>query len=142
MYTYSALLTDLGNFKSYHRINKLLKCIFIGLKSLETLFLDGNRIEVLEDGCWKDLSNLKVLVLGGIFPTLHENMFSHLSKLESLDLRSCQISTILPGAFGGLERLEELKVADNPLEEFCVQSLQPLVKLTYKDFDEGDLVEC
>ena len=89
-----------------------------------------------------DLSNLRVLVLGGLFPVLHENMFSHLPKLESLDLRSCQISTILPGAFKGLERLEELRVSDNPLEEFCAQSLQPLVRLTYKDFDEGDVVEC
>ena len=94
---------------------KYLDCQDRGLSSVPTgpedvhhLILARNRLQVLRDGA-----------------------FAHLTQLRSLDLQQNRISTVEDGAFAGLETLSTLLLQHNRLSALSEEALIAMPRLRY-----------
>ncbi|KAL3847943.1 hypothetical protein ACJMK2_018832 [Sinanodonta woodiana] len=89
--------------------------IFDGLMSLTTLQIDGKPNAIFGQGFSK-LHNLRTLKLSShkcIIETVFNNTFSNLPFLTGLDISSCHINRIEPGALIPLQGLQYLDISNN-----------------------------
>ncbi len=96
-----------------------------GLTKLEFVNIQGNSFLLTPTiTLFSDTPLLKVLLLGGNRMDL--NSWNHLDflklrNLESLDLQSCQISSIPRDAFSRLDNLRVLNLSDNGIKELAIK---------------------
>lgn len=125
-----------------------------GLVNLQKIFLNKNKIKVLEKLCFKDLINLVELDLsnnllpqvpteafdsiselrelklnGNPIQKIFKNAFKSLQQLVRLEISQCRITTIDSRAFQGLEDLSWLKLDQNRLTDLDSKTLTPLDNL-------------
>ena len=102
----------------YNSISEIGDDAFVGLNSLQKLYLDSNLLTVLTT-----------------------NMFLHLATLIELDLSNNVLSWIKNGAFNGLENLEVLHLHANKIASIGISGFQDLEKLTYLSMNENQLTD-
>ncbi|XP_063954456.1 mucin-2-like [Lytechinus pictus] len=99
-------------------ITELPSSSFEGISSLETLHIQNNglRSDLIEDGTFSNLTNLKSLDLSGNRIVLSANMIQHLlplTRLQTLTLTNNNINTIDSSAVEIFDRLETLDLTSN-----------------------------
>jgi len=142
MYTRSLEELDLGQ----NSIRNLSTGVFVGLRSLRILNLEKNELSQVPDvfssrtvvnpgggivggnnGLMPHLANL--LLGNNLIRKISADAFSGSKNLVTLDLHGCEISTIEPNAFRGLEALRKLILTDNKLTSVPTSSFSPLVQV-------------
>ncbi len=99
-------------------IGKLSEMTFMGMDSLISLDLSGNKIRKLSPGVLKNQYLNEVNMSGNSLEELETGTFSDLSILEVLDLSGNRISSIQDGAFDNIPRLKRLLISDNELSSY------------------------
>ncbi|XP_054830038.1 SLIT and NTRK-like protein 6 [Eublepharis macularius] len=116
-------------------IQTLLKSDLVDYGSLEMLHLGNNRIEILEEGSFQNLTKLQKLYLNGNHLTkLNRNLFWGLQRLEYLYLEYNAIKEILPGTFNPMPKLKVLYLNNNLLQTLPAHIFSgvPLTRLNLK----------
>lgn len=89
------------------------------LNKLVELNLSHCSITNLENDCFLNLKNLKILLLNNnLISEIHKQTFHSLQSLEKLSLRKNQLQKIEKSSFKDLENLLHLDLANNKLENF------------------------
>ncbi|XP_063408226.1 leucine-rich repeat-containing G-protein coupled receptor 4-like [Mytilus trossulus] len=89
---------------------------FVGLSSLQILYLAGNSITSIDDNAFKGLSSLQILDLSRNSITSIEGIaIEGLASLEELDLSHNSITSIAENAFEGLTSLQQLYLNDKSI---------------------------
>ena len=108
-----------------NNITTITRGHFVQMSQLEQLVLNQNSLQSLAPFTFRDLVNLQNLDLSyNQLRTLPNNTFQtdwpeiHPSKLQVLNLNNNLLDTIEPEAFKGLNSLQALHMAYNPLKEF------------------------
>ncbi|KAF5307394.1 hypothetical protein FQR65_LT06908 [Abscondita terminalis] len=111
----------------------LKKDSFMGLDNLETLHLEENGIDAIAPGTFSRLQNLRNLNLSyNNFTELKPNTFWQAANEDqktyffTLSLHHNDIEKILPGAFDGIDRIEDLQLYNNKLSKFEPNAWQSL----------------
>ncbi|XP_040846960.1 SLIT and NTRK-like protein 6 [Ochotona curzoniae] len=98
-------------------IHTVMKFDLVEYFTLEMLHLGNNRIEVLEEGSFMNLTRLQKLYLNGNHLTkLNRGMFLGLQNLEYLYLEYNAVKEILPGTFNPMPKLKVLYLNNNLLQ--------------------------
>lgn len=98
--------------------------------TIEKLFVFKNGIEILSQGDFETLSNLKMLDLSqNKLTELPDGVFGPLSSLHNLDLSANQIVHISQNSFAGLEHLERLYLFSNLIESIHPTAFDGLEQL-------------
>ena len=114
-----------GDFQGLRRLNSLSlqnnrlttlpQDLFRGLTSLSSLSLNGNRITELPPDLLRGLTSLSSLRLNGnLIAELPPDLFRGLTSLSSLRLHRNLIAELPPGIFVGLSELRSLDLGYNP----------------------------
>ncbi|KAL8189948.1 UNVERIFIED_CONTAM: SLIT and NTRK-like protein 6 [Gekko kuhli] len=117
-------------------IQTLLKSDLVEYGSLEILHLGNNRLEILEEGSFLNLTKLQKLYLNGNHLTkLNRNLFLGLQRLEYLYLEYNAIKEISPGTFNPMPKLKVLCLNNNLLQTLPphIFSGVPLTRLNLKN---------
>ncbi|XP_055965786.1 SLIT and NTRK-like protein 6 [Sorex fumeus] len=104
--------------------------------TLEMLHLGNNRIEVLEEGSFMNLTRLQKLYLNGNhLSKLNRDMFLGLHDLEYLYLEYNAVKEILPGTFDPMPKLKVLYLNNNLLQVLPphIFSGIPLMRINLKN---------
>ncbi|XP_048520977.1 chaoptin isoform X2 [Dendroctonus ponderosae] len=129
---------------SYNHINKMSPVTDAGANininfqlNLDTFKLDYNRLSVLETTSFQYFNVLnKTFLDGNPLTTIEDNAFRQ-AKIRELYIRSCGLTNISPGSFGGLENyLEKLDLSGNNislLPKDVFQRFQFIKELTLRD---------
>ncbi|XP_049634899.1 SLIT and NTRK-like protein 6 [Suncus etruscus] len=98
-------------------IHTVMKPDLVEYFTLEMLHLGNNRIEVLEEGSFMNLTRLQKLYLNGNHLTkLNRDIFLGLQDLEYLYLEYNAVKEILPGTFDPMSKLKVLYLNNNLLQ--------------------------
>uniref|UniRef100_UPI00398ED8A5 SLIT and NTRK-like protein 6 n=1 Tax=Pristiophorus japonicus TaxID=55135 RepID=UPI00398ED8A5 len=117
-------------------IQSLTKYDLLDYGSLELLNLGNNRITVIEDGAFANLTNLhKMYLNGNNIVRLTKEMFIGLSALQYLYLEHNIIKEIVPGTFSALSQLKVLYLNNNLLHSLPPHIFAgiPLLRLNLKN---------
>ncbi|MCK4651067.1 leucine-rich repeat domain-containing protein [Candidatus Babeliales bacterium] len=107
---------------------------------LEKLDLSYNKIRILSDGCFDNISNLRFLDLGhNRIVLIKPFLFSSLKSLWGLDLSDNFIRYLDKNMFFGLDYLKKLNLADNKIEKITAKTLEWLKSLQEISL-EGNIV--
>ncbi|XP_048388587.1 SLIT and NTRK-like protein 6 [Stegostoma tigrinum] len=116
-------------------IQSVTKYDLLEYGSLDLLHLGNNRITLIEDGAFANLTNLhKIYLNGNGIVRLTKEMFIGLQCLQYLYLEHNTIKEILPGTFSVLPQLKVLYLNNNLLHSFppYIFSGVPLLRLNLK----------
>ena len=111
------------------------------LSLLEELYLQQNKIGVLQSKFFKDLISLQKLDISqNNIMLVNADTFYKLENLTDLDISENSISVIEAGAFNGLRSLIELNIVQNPItvSEGNFQGLKAIKDL---DLSRADIVK-
>lgn len=104
---------------------------FIGRTNLKTLFLNNSNVEIIKNGTFLGLQELRKLHLEyNKITRLHGHEFDGLFKLQELYLTDNQISYINNMTFANLKNLGVLHLSRNRLREIAAWSFQRNMRLT------------
>uniref|UniRef100_A0A182NGZ5 Uncharacterized protein n=1 Tax=Anopheles dirus TaxID=7168 RepID=A0A182NGZ5_9DIPT len=102
-----------------NKIHDLPEEAFFGARRLRTLDLSNNALTLIEGTAFKRLRELKTLLLGGNSLTeLQPTVFGDLSELENLELQQNELGAIGDRLFEGCTSLSKLNVSYNALKSF------------------------
>eukprot|EP00041_Stephanoeca_diplocostata_P014331 m.259417 g.259417 ORF g.259417 m.259417 type:complete len:432 (+) comp19664_c0_seq1:104-1399(+) len=115
--------------------------MFEGISATKFLFMDHNKITMIEDGALGDMTDLVILSLG--FNQLSEQPpLDHLTLLTMLNLRDNSISEIsADGLPGSNNVLNYLSLRNNPVSEVKCGTFDAVPKLNYLQMSGSD-AEC
>jgi len=114
--------------------------VFKGLRSLETLNLNGNNLTELQDDIFEDLSNLSTLnLLRNGLTYLNPNLLHRLINLKELNLRHNFIENVHPQSFRGLEKLKKIILAANKISNLEGGLFEGLTNLQILELSGNDL---
>lgn len=101
----------------HNNLKEVPSSSFSQLSGLKVLKMSHNNIESLRPYAFDDLTNLNELSMNNqSFETIPADAFKGLNSLQRLDLAlSTNLTTIEPGAFGGLVRLTYLNLSNSSL---------------------------
>ncbi|CAL1544141.1 unnamed protein product [Lymnaea stagnalis] len=86
------------------------------LYKVEVIYLNGSRIQTIDDGAFANTSALVTLRLeDNLFTSLSDASFGKLTRLRELYLHNNLISSISPAAFVGMTAVETITLHDNRL---------------------------
>lgn len=105
--------------------------------ALETLRLDYNKITIVHPGSFQQFSIVnKTFLDGNPIYSLEDNAFRN-AKIVTLSLKNCQLTTVAPSAFNGLEgSLQSLDLSGNNISGInreMFTHFQVLVSLSLRD---------
>ena len=125
-----------------NRLNELPEDAFQGLGNLRALLLDGNSLTTLPQGVFQGLSRLQLLRLGdNSFTSLPAEVFRELESLERLSMERNRLTTLPASVFNGLSRLAGLNLSLNSLASLPPDIFQGLRQLEELHLDGNRLVE-
>lgn len=150
---------------SINRVESIRRGVFgYGREAVETLNLDKNLIQNLEEKVFSSLVQLKELTLSrnlisfvdsraflGLHNVLYLDLsynrirdlqpkvFSSLRNLKQLDLANNAIPALFPVMFRGLKKLEVLVLSNNPIIMIARQTFATMVRLTELRLDKSKL---
>ncbi|XP_005344183.1 relaxin receptor 1 [Microtus ochrogaster] len=97
---------------------------------LHWLDFEGNHIHNIRNLTFISCNNLTVLVMRkNKINHLSEHAFTHLQKLDELDLGSNRIENLPPNIFKDLKELTQLNISYNPIQKIQVNQFDDLSKL-------------
>ncbi|XP_050432514.1 peroxidasin [Adelges cooleyi] len=136
-----AQLTELNTLLlNNNQIDRLQNGVFQNLRKLQFLYLYKNKIEQIEPRVFQNLSGLEQLYLHyNKIESLHVDMFQGLTKLERLFLHNNKIKKIPPGTFDSLTSLTRLRLDSNLLS--CDCDMMWLAKVLKKNHDSTEAGE-
>ncbi|XP_049299541.1 insulin-like growth factor-binding protein complex acid labile subunit [Anopheles funestus] len=106
-------------YLSGNKIHELPREAFFGANRLQTLDLSDNEISAIDATAFKRLRDLKTLLLGGNkIAELDPAVFDDLSELEILKLQQNALSSIAEQVFRGCPSLTTLNISHNVLKTF------------------------
>ena len=109
---------------------------FAGMKNLEELILQNNKISYLPDGMFDNLSKLRYLDLDNNNISDLSEICTNLPQLFHLSLSHNLLTTIsLTDCFAGMINLEELALMNNEISYLPNGMFANLSKLRYLDLD-------
>lgn len=110
--------------------------LFQGLHSLQSLYLNDNKIAAFGYGVFDDLTTLKFLSLDncgiGVMQ-LQPGIFKNLQNLTTLMMENTGIQNFSKEVFGSLTKLRKLQLDYNVMQQIDVEALQSLPNLQYLD---------
>lgn len=115
---------------------------FSKLFRLNYLYLDNNKIEVLQNDVFQGLASLLTLTLAGnSIKMIEPNAFRGLTTLLTLDLRHNSIRDLKKGTLAELTSLKQLNLANNKITKATFADLAQSVESLYLDYNELDILE-
>ncbi len=120
---------------SHNSIAVLPRAVFGQLSRLDTLLLEGNNVNILEDDALEGMGALFSLNLANNqLVALPPEVFRYTRQLRHLQLQNNSLSALAPGLFSGLEQMLTLNMSRNGLTSDWVgastfNSLRRLVAL-------------
>ena len=111
------------------------------LNDLIKLDLSNNKLSILIDGMFSNLTNLQTLILSyNKLQCIQSAAFSGLTSLRVLSLHGNDISMIPDGTFNDLKSLSHIALGSNPL--YCDCHLKWLAQWIQRGFVEGGVARC
>ena len=99
-----------------NRLSALPEDAFQGLGNLRVLLLDGNSLAAVPEGTFRDLVRLRVLRLShNSIASLPQGIFQGMKNLEGLALDHNRLTTLSEAVFNGLSNLARLNLGLNSL---------------------------
>lgn len=106
------------------------------------LYLDNNKIEVLQNDVFQGLTSLLTLSLAGnSINTIEPSAFRGLTTLQTLDLSHNSIYDLQKGTLTELTGLKQLNLANNKITKPTFTDLAQSVDSLYLDYNEIDILE-
>ena len=132
-----------GAFSELHDLDEIWlrnnKLVYIprGLPdNLRKLYMDSNRIRIIEDGLFPNTSHLDYLTVeNNQINRIQNRTFLGLRFLKSLNFRGNELRVIEAGTFDSLRNLSTLSLSDNPLERVEADAFRDLQNLTFLHLD-------
>lgn len=118
------------------------KVLHINSKSLRVLSLRNNRLTSLDNNFFSNIHSLEKLVLSDNSVELHENVFSELFQLTTLELENCEIKKLPGNLFKNLTNLRVLNLRLNQIVYLEEGLLEQSVHLQSVDFWGNRLKVC
>lgn len=111
--------------------------IFVEMSNLKSLSLGNNQIDEIEINAFEKLTSLDTLLLNGNkLESLSREIFNGIDgSLKHLNLAQNQLSSIEKTAFSSLKSLEFLALTENKLESLDRELFNGLIKLKKLDLD-------
>ncbi|XP_011304096.1 probable G-protein coupled receptor 125 [Fopius arisanus] len=123
---------------SKNRIYVIEQGIFQNLTNLKRLDLSMNKVTTLNDGCFTGLDSLERLDLSkNQIASIDSSVFRHLSNLKKLDLSGNKISAVKANLFHDLLALERLKLNGNLLKTLSEENFHGLKFLHQLDLSNN-----
>ncbi|KAG8038033.1 hypothetical protein G9C98_006358 [Cotesia typhae] len=114
---------------------------FHGLKHMDTILLNDNKVKHLSANTFIGLPRLRILYLYKNYITsITPGAFSHLPNLRQLYLQNNKLMEILPNTFSNLPRLERLFLHNNQLKKIPAAAFENIGSMTRLRLDSNDLV--
>ncbi|XP_052071198.1 insulin-like growth factor-binding protein complex acid labile subunit [Mytilus californianus] len=124
-------------YLQHNLIGQILNKTFALLNRLDVLDLSFNKITAINIDSFTGLQNLRFLYLSGNSRyqelSLPKNVFNHLGSLTVLDLSYNNINSIHEYTFGGLVKLQHLKLNNNGIDKLPNDTFQYTPKLVILD---------
>lgn len=125
----------------FNQLITLADGFFDGMRNLRSLFMASNQIEEIEPGL-ANLTRLRLLDLSynplkHIAPTLLAKM----DQLDSLELRSCNLTSLDNDTFHNKMELTVLDLSENDLSTIDWNIFQPLQKLKFLKLEANHIGE-
>ncbi|XP_064648385.1 platelet glycoprotein V-like [Lineus longissimus] len=87
---------------------------------------------------WTPATTIQFTIFRANLPTI-PNVFTRFTRLQSLGLMSCNITSIVKDAFLSLKSLTKLHISDNPFKNFPADIFKGLVNLEMANFTHNAL---
>lgn len=129
---------------SMNNIERIGSNWFSGLKNLEELLIQNNRLNSIADAAFEGLSSLRVIRLNGNnLYNLPPELFNATKQLQEVYIQNNSLNILAPGIFSGLSHLVVLDLSKNQLTSEWVNSLtlRGLNKLAILDLSENKLTK-
>ena len=126
---------------SEEKMELVQEYLFVDLRNLSILRLDGNKFEKLDLNCFCNLESLLGLVLIGnqINELNAYSEFDNLSRISDLDLRNNQLTHIDIEAFSEARELARIDLSGNKLESLDDGFFRPFCKLKWLYLQNNNL---
>ena len=99
---------------------------FVGIKDIEALALNENRLTELPERLLRGLSELRTFeVESNLLTTIPSNLFQDLNKLAKISLKGNLITHILDYTFSALHGLNTIDISSNRLEHVSDKAIDP-----------------
>lgn len=118
---------------SHNLLSHLSNNVFENLWNLRMLYLQGNRISMIQDECYKYLKNLIYLNLCCNNLTNYNSEMKYLPYLVELNLSFNNLEQLHENALSGLVSLQELDLSHNKIETLPYNFLQQSTQLSKID---------
>lgn len=93
------------------------------LRTLHTLYLQDNRLNILEDNSFKGLTSLQVLNMScNELVALPKDLFKSCKDLSQVYLQNNTLKALSPGLFKGLDKLQILDLSKNELSSTWINA--------------------
>ncbi|XP_015127264.1 peroxidasin homolog [Diachasma alloeum] len=114
---------------------------FHGLKNLDTILLNDNKVRHLKANAFVGLSNLTILYLyKNRITSVAVGAFAHLPNLRQLYLHENRLTEIEPRTFSDLPKLERLFLQNNRLHRIPADAFENVGPMTRLRLDSNALV--
>ncbi|XP_070492483.1 protein artichoke-like [Chironomus tepperi] len=116
--------------------------LFKPLIKLNYLYIRGNLLSAIPEGCFDSLVNVRELDMGATMlpgPNIPGHLFDKLSKLLVLYMDSNHIQNINPQWFQNLNQLSELYLSRNQITELPIGVFVPIANLRIINFNSNQV---
>lgn len=125
----------------FNDITDLLPETFIGLKSLDTILLNDNKLKSLKENAFIGSYNLKILYLyKNHINNINPGAFNELINLQQLYLHDNELTVIESKTFKNLPKLERLFLQNNKLHKIPFDAFENFGSMTRLRLDSNDLI--
>lgn len=124
----------------FNKLRRLRPDSFHHLTALQTLLLNNNELELIEDGAFAGLAQLQTLYLyRNTIRRIDKRTFEKLASLHSLFLHNNELTFIDPQAFASSPQLKRLYLNNNFLRSIPAETVESLRQLDRLRLDVNPL---
>jgi len=106
----------------------------------DTFWMNENELSIIPQGIFKELTNLRLLVLGGNrFTYIPEEAFKDLNNLQYLAITENKLATLPDGTFDGMDKLLKLSLQYNQITYLPDQIFKRVKNLQYLNLASNGL---